>query len=95
MTMNKGDLIAIIEDAAECSHAKALRAYDGLVEAIANRLSNGTEVHFRGVGTLSREATRLRRGRNPRTGESILIPAGFRIKFKAAKPLRDKCQTCV
>jgi len=42
------------------------------------------------LGTFKRERTEAREGRNPRTGEKIQIVAGYKVKFKAAKALRDR-----
>ncbi|EHJ49536.1 histone family protein DNA-binding protein [Solidesulfovibrio carbinoliphilus subsp. oakridgensis] len=44
----------------------------------------GESVKFPCLGTFTPVATKERQGRNPRTGEPLTIPAGVRIKFKAA-----------
>jgi len=58
---------------------------DAIVEAIIERLDDGEKVTLKGVGFLVRKDKAARNGRNPATGEDIVIPAKSVITFKAAK----------
>lgn len=86
----KGDLISTIADAAGCSKASAEAAYDRLIDKIASTIATEGEADLRGLGSFKRERTEAREGRNPRTGERIQIAAGYRVKFKPSKTLRDR-----
>jgi nucleoid DNA-binding protein len=50
----------------------------------------GNRVNLYGLGTFEVRATKEKMGRNPKTGESIKIPAGRKVVFKAAKGLKDQ-----
>ena len=87
--MNKNDLIAVVADSAGMSKADAARAVDSVFDSISGSLSNGTDVRLVGFGTFSVAHRAASKGRNPRTGESIDIPASNQPKFKAGKGLKD------
>jgi len=88
--MTKGDLIATIADAAGCSKSSAKTAYDSLIDKIASTIAAAGEAEVRGLDIFKRERTEAREGRNPRTGEKMQIAAGYKVKFKPAKVLRDR-----
>lgn len=58
-------------------------------EIIQEELKAGGEVSLPSVGKLKVKATKERKGRNPRTGEEITIPAGKKIVFAMAKELKE------
>ena len=87
--MNKNDLVASVAEAADISKADAAKAVDATFESVAAELSGGGEVRLVGFGTFSVADRRASTGRNPRTGESIQIPASKQPKFKAGKGLKD------
>lgn len=87
--MNKNDLIASVADAADLSKADAGKAVDAVFDAIAGALSSGGDVRLVGFGTFSVANRAATKGRNPRTGEEIDIPASKQPKFKAGKGLKD------
>lgn len=83
--MNKNDLIASVAEAADLSKADAGKAVDAVFDAISGALSSGGDVRLVGFGTFSVAARAATKGRNPRTGEEIDIPASKQPKFKAGK----------
>lgn len=87
--MNKNDLIAAVATSTDLSKADATKAVDGVLDAITGSLKSGNEVRLVGFGTFSVAARAASTGRNPRTGESIQIPASNQPKFKAGKALKD------
>lgn len=87
--MNKADLVAKVHDVLGGTKADAERAVDTLVESIIGELKGGEEVSIAGLGIFSAKMRPARQGRNPRTGESIQIPAMRVPKFRAAKALKD------
>ena len=87
--MNKNDLIAQVANEAELSKAQATKAVDAVFEAISSALKNQQEVRLVGFGTFTVSERAASEGRNPRTGETIQIPASKQPKFKAGKQLRD------
>ncbi len=87
--MNKNELISAVASRAGLSKADSTKAVDGVFESITNSLSSGGEVRVVGFGTFSVANRKATTGRNPRTGESIQIPASRQPKFKAGKALKD------
>lgn len=87
--MNKNDLIAAVADNTDLSKTDATKAVDGVLEAVTGALTSGGEVRLVGFGTFSVANRAASTGRNPRTGESIQIPASKQPKFKAGKALKD------
>lgn len=87
--MNKNDLIAKVAEAADLSKVDAGKAVDAVFDAITSSLTGGDEVRLVGFGTFSVSERGATKGRNPRTGEEIDIPASKQPKFKAGKGLKD------
>ncbi|MBM3510027.1 MAG: HU family DNA-binding protein [Alphaproteobacteria bacterium] len=87
--MNKNDLVSAVADAAGLSKADAGRAVDSVFDTIAASLKKGQEVRLVGFGTFVVTRRKASRGRNPRTGEAIQIPASKQPKFRAGQALKD------
>ena len=87
--MNKGDLIENVADEAGLSKADAGRAVDAFIGAVTGALKSGGQVSLVGFGTFTVKKRAARTGRNPRTGETIQIPAKTVVKFTLAKSLKD------
>jgi DNA-binding protein HU-beta len=88
--MNKQDLIEVVAKAGELPKAKAGDVLDAVFEAISKALAKkGGEVRLVGFGTFSTSKRKAGKGRNPRTGEEIKIPASTNVRFKAGKNLKD------
>lgn len=87
--MNKSELIDVIADKADISKADAARALQGFIEGVTESLSTGDQVALVGFGTFSVKERSAREGRNPRTGDTIQIPASKNPSFKAGKALKD------
>jgi DNA-binding protein HU-beta len=87
--MNKNDLIAAVADSAGMTKADASKAVDAVLDGITAALKKGKEVRLVGFGTFKVSKRAASEGRNPRTGETIKIPASKRPKFSAGKALKD------
>jgi DNA-binding protein HU-beta len=87
--MNKADLIDAVAEAADLSKAQAGRAVEALVDAVTGALKNGDQVSIVGFGSFLVRRREARKGRNPKTGESIDIAASNAPAFKAGKALKD------
>lgn len=87
--MNKNDLMAAVSTSAGLSKADSTRCVETIVDTITNALKRGEEVRIVGFGTFSVTHRKATTGRNPRTGESIQIPASKRPKFTVGKALKD------
>lgn len=87
--MNKSELIDSIAEKADLSKAAAGKALDAVVGTVTESLKKGEDVSIIGFGTFGISSRSARTGRNPKTGETINIPAGKAPKFKAGKALKD------
>ncbi|MBS1126242.1 MAG: DNA-binding protein 1 [Nitrospirae bacterium] len=87
--MTKAELIEKIAAGAGLSKADASRALDSTLDAIKASLKKGVKVTLVGFGTYSVSKRKARKGRNPRTGQVINIPAAKTPKFTAGKALKD------
>jgi nucleoid DNA-binding protein len=87
--MTKAELIEKIAAGAGLSKADASRALDSTLDAIKASLKKGQKVTLVGFGTYSVSKRKARKGRNPRTGQVINIPAAKTPKFTAGKALKD------
>lgn len=85
--MNKSELINAIADKAGLSKADAKAALDATVAAISEALHANDKVAVLGFGTFSVADKPARTGINPRTKETIEIPARKSVKFKAGSEL--------
>ena len=79
--MNKTELVAAVAEQAGLSKKDA--------EAVAEALKAGDKLQLVGFGTFEVSERAAREGRNPRTGETMVIEASKTPKFKAGKALKD------
>ena len=89
VVMNKAALIDHVHEALGGTKADAERAVEAMISGITNALKNGEEASIAGLGIFQAKMRKARQGRNPRTGETIQIPAMRVPKFRAAKALKD------
>lgn len=88
--MNKTEFTKIIQSKAGLdSLAKAQTACDSVLDVIAEVLTNGDTVTLTNFGSFKVVKREPRTGRNPRTGETIDIPASTTVKFTPSKALKD------
>ena len=87
--MNKSEIAGHVADRNGVARSAAGDAVDAVFEAIGEALARGKDVRIAGFGTFGTGNRPARTGRNPRTGESMEIPASTAPTFKAGKPLRD------
>ncbi|WP_290649698.1 HU family DNA-binding protein [Aquisalimonas sp.] len=87
--MNKSELVEAVAQNADLSKASAARAVDAMVDAVTRALKENDSVSLVGFGTFTVRERAARSGRNPRTGDTINIPATKVPSFKAGKALKD------
>ncbi|MBS0215589.1 MAG: HU family DNA-binding protein [Proteobacteria bacterium] len=87
--MNKGEFIDAVAVAAGLSKMDATRAVDAVISVVGSTLKKGDAVTLVGFGTFEVRSRAARQGRNPKTGETINIPAAKVPGFKAGKGLKD------
>ena len=61
-----------------------------IIEEMSSALERGDRIELRGIGAFSVKERAPRVGRNPRTGESVQVPAKRTPAFKTGKALRER-----
>ena len=87
--MNKTELIAAVAEKTGLTKKDAERVINATFETVTASLAKGEKVAVSGFGNFEVKAREARIGRNPRTKETIQIPATKLPAFKAAKALKD------
>lgn len=87
--MNKQQLINNIANLADAPKGLVERVLEGLASTIQQELDRNGDVAIPGVGRFKQGYREGRLGRNPRTGEEVVISGKFYAKFTAAKALKD------
>ena len=87
--MNKTELIAAVAQKTGLTKKDAERVVSATIETITESLVKGDKVQVSGFGIFEVKNREARVGRNPRTKETIQIPASRLPLFKASKTLKD------
>ena len=87
--MNKPELIASAAEKSGISKKDTERVLNAAIDTIIAALSAGERVQLSGFGIFEVKEREARVGRNPRTKETIEIPATRTPAFKASKALKD------
>ena len=88
--MNKTELINAVAEKACLSKKDAEKAVAATIDAVTDALVAGDKVQLVGFGAFEVKCRNARVGRNPKTKETIEIPASKIPAFKAGKALKDK-----
>ena len=81
--MNKNDLVQKLAERTGLSKMDAQKAVDGVFELITDSLKSGDEVRVTGFGVFAVSSRAGGKGRNPQTGEEIVIKASKAARFRA------------
>lgn len=87
--MNKAELVVAVSEKAELSKKDTEKALKAFIDVVTEELAKGEKVQLVGFGTFEVAERPARTGRNPRTKQTIEIPASKAPKFKAGKALKD------
>jgi integration host factor subunit alpha len=88
--MTKTDLVALIYERVGLSRTDAAKAVDSVLEIIKESLHRGERVKISGFGSFVVNQKRARRGRNPQTGEPLIIASRCVLSFKASDILKQR-----
>ena len=87
--MNKTELIAAVAEKTDLSKKDADAAVSAVPSAKTDALKAGDKIQLVGFGTFEVRNRAAKQGRNPRTGETMTVPASKVPAFKAGKALKD------
>jgi integration host factor subunit beta len=87
--MNRSDLITRLTDQHPQLQAKVVaESVNIILDSISTALAIGDRIEVRGFGSFGLNYRPPRRGRNPKTGETVMVPAKYLPHFKPGKELR-------
>lgn len=89
MVMTKAELVEDVARAAELTKKDAERLVEIVFESIIDTLNHGEKIELRGFGSFRVRERGARRGRNPKTGDPVNIPAKRVPYFKPGKELKE------
>ena len=87
--MTKAELVEAVAGATELTKGDAELLVEIALDGIVEALNRGEKVELRGFGSFRVSTRGARRGRNPKTGAEVEIPAKRIPYFKAGKELRE------
>lgn len=89
--MNKSDLISrLAELNPQLKIIDAELVARIIFDALSATLSKGGRIEVRGFGSFCLNYKRARQARNPKSGESVAVPAKYVPRFKAGKELKER-----
>jgi DNA-binding protein HU-beta len=91
--MTQGELINKVANEQGLTKAKAEKVVKSVLSAIGEALKSGEEVRLSSLGVFKLGQRAEKKGRNPRTGHEITIPAKRVVKFVATKSIKEAINT--
>jgi integration host factor subunit alpha len=90
MTLTKAHLIDTIYNSFDFPKNKSAQAVESLLEILKSSLANGEDVLISGFGKFCVKDKRERRGRNPQTGDDLMLGSRRVVTFRCSGVLRQK-----
>lgn len=85
--MTKLEIARELAERKDMPLADAIKAVDGVIDIMKDAFKNGRNVYLRGLGSFVIKERKEKTGRNPRTGEVIIIPAHKEVKSNQSQSL--------
>ncbi|MBW1892108.1 MAG: integration host factor subunit alpha [Deltaproteobacteria bacterium] len=90
MTLTKAQIADTIQKQLKLSGTESYELMEDLLEIIKQTLASGEDIMISGFGKFCVKEKKVRRGRNPATGEDLMLDARRVIIFRCSGELRDK-----
>ena len=90
MTLTQSDIINSIYQNIDLRKSDATRALETILEIIKSSLESGESILISGFGKFEVRDKHKRRGRNPQTGDDLMLDARRVVTFKCSGVLKDK-----
>lgn len=88
--MNKAEFIEKMVEKSGFTKKDATTAVESFIDIVGDAMVEGEKIQFVGFGNFEIGERAARKGKNPKTGEEIDIPASKTAKFKASKVLKER-----
>ena len=89
MTLTKDQIIHSVQNRLDLPQTKSAQLVEILLEAIKKALENGEDVLISGFGKFSVNTKKARKGRNPATGDDLMLSARRVVTFRCSPVLRN------
>lgn len=90
MALTKTDIVELIAEKNDFSPTEAKYVLEELLKIIKSTLASGEDLMISGFGKFQVNEKRPRKGRNPATGETMILKKRRVVTFKCAGKLKDK-----
>lgn len=87
--MTKADIVRVLADEVGLTRREATQVLTTVLNGVVEAINRGEKVELRGFGSFRTRRRQARRGRNPRTGSEVQVPAKIVPYFKPGKQLRE------
>ena len=94
-TITKKDLICAVSEKCGCQQSAARLAVQSFLDQIIEELSTNNRIELREFGVFETRTRDAHMARNPRTKESVSVPARASVKFKAGHAMKQRVQAVV
>ena len=88
-TLTKADIVFEVQNQNGYPRKRAEEIVETLIEIMKRTLASGEDVMISGFGKFQVKEKQERRGRNPATGEDLILAPRRVVKFKCSGRLRD------
>ena len=90
MTLTKAHIVEAVAEQIGYTKNRSINTIETLLELIKRSLESGEDVLVSGFGKFRVKEKRERRGRNPATGEDMMMEPRRVVTFRCSRQLRDK-----
>ena len=90
MTLTKAKIAETIQEELGFPMNRSAELVETMLELMKQNLAEGDDILISGFGKFSVKQKRQRKGRNPATGEDMMLPARKIVTFKCSSVLRDR-----
>ena len=87
--MSKTEVVAYVAEEAGLTKVDAAKAVEAMISGVEKGLKKEGKVTITGFATFAAKKKAAKTGRNPRTGETVKIPARVAVTIKAGSKLKD------
>jgi integration host factor subunit beta len=91
-TVTKRDLVSGVAEKCKLHHTVAQDALESVLGQIIEELARGNRIELRDFGVFETRVREAHKARNPRTKESVDVPARASVKFKTGRVMKDSVQ---
>jgi DNA-binding protein HU-beta len=86
--MTKAEIVEIVAKKAHLTKKAARESIDAFLDEVVRQISKGEKVVLSGFGTFKTSKVRDKKGRNPQTGEDLIIKSHRVVRFLVGKTLK-------